>query len=367
MHLRTSLSRAMTTATTTRRPEAPFAAAVQELAAFLRDGGSKIAVITGAGISTDSGIPDYRGENGTYTLNPEYKPVFYQPFVTSDEARRRYWARSFLGFPPVMTTEPNPSHYALAALQSPLLFEPPTIPASPAVGEHYKPEDEKNRGFISTLITQNVDGLHQKAGAKDTIELHGTLHQIKCMKCGHEQDRSDFQQELAGLNLEWDSVLKSQTITSLYSRMNADGDVELRTPDDQQQQQDHLGQQKKVNALDYRKFVYPTCSCCGSGQYKPSVVFFGENIPVHSKEATNQAILESNGLLVIGTSFSTHSAFRLVKLAKDAGVPIAMVNLGQTRADPLVDYRYDMGCTQLLTAVAQELEISEVPGIIKRK
>ncbi|KAF9189344.1 NAD-dependent protein lipoamidase sirtuin-4 [Haplosporangium sp. Z 767] len=359
MHLRISFSKAVTKAATTQRPRLPLAAAVQELAAFLRDGGSKIAAITGAGISTDSGIPDYRGENGTYTLNPEYKPIFYQSFVASDEARRRYWARSFLGFPPVMTTEPNPSHYALAALQSPLLFEPPIIPVSPTAEEHRKLEDKKDRGFVSTLITQNVDGLHQKAGAKDTIELHGTLHQVKCMKCGHEQDRSDFQQILADLNPEWDNLLKSQTASSLYSRINADGDVELRTPDEQQQQQHHLDQQEQVNALDYREFIYPTCSCCRSGLYKPSVVFFGENIPIHTNEVTTQAILESNGLLIIGTSLAAYSAFRLVKLAKDVGIPIAMINLGQTRADPLVDYRYDMNSTQLLTAVARELEIDK--------
>ncbi|KAF9121538.1 NAD-dependent protein lipoamidase sirtuin-4 [Mortierella sp. 14UC] len=355
-----SVSKALSTASdaTTR---VPLTIASKELASFLRDGASNITVLTGAGVSTDSAIPDYRGENGTYTLNPDYKPVFFQAFVASDEARHRYWARSFLGFPPIMTTEPNPTHYALAALQSPLS----SLPAGPVQDRSNKDNQQQPRsGFIKNFITQNVDGLHQKAGANNVIELHGTLHRVKCMSCGHEKDRSDFQQVLADLNPEWNDLLQSQSTSRLYSRMNADGDVELKTPEQQQQHQQISNKDKE---LDYRTFQYPTCSCCGSGQYKPSVVFFGENIPKATKESSTEAILESNGLLVIGSSLATFSAFRLVQLAKDTGIPIAMINLGQSRGDALADLRYDENSSLLLKAVAQELGLGDIPGVIKRR
>ncbi|KAG0276070.1 NAD-dependent protein lipoamidase sirtuin-4 [Linnemannia exigua] len=355
-----SVSKALSTAASDATARIPLTTASKELASFLRDGASNITVLTGAGVSTDSAIPDYRGENGTYTLNPDYKPVFFQAFVALDEARHRYWARSFLGFPPIMTTEPNPTHYALAALQSPLS----SLPAGP-MQDTMDNQQPPRSGFIRNFITQNVDGLHQKAGAKNVTELHGTLHRVKCMSCGHEEDRSDFQQVLADLNPEWDDLLQSQSASRLYSRMNADGDVELKSPEQQQQQHQQISSKDKV--LDYRTFQYPTCSCCGSGHYKPSVVFFGENIPVATKESTTQAILESNGLLVIGTSLATFSAFRLVKLAKDTGVPIAIVNLGQSRGDALANLRYDENSSLLLKAVAQELGLGDIPGVIKRK
>ncbi|KAF9086390.1 NAD-dependent protein lipoamidase sirtuin-4 [Mortierella sp. AD031] len=291
-----SVSKALST-TTEATARIPLATASKELASFLRDGHSNITVLIGAGVSTDSAIPDYRGENGTYTLNPDYKPVFFQAF--------------------------------------------------------------------------NVDGLHQKAGARNVIELHGTLHRVKCMTCGHEEDRSDFQQVLADLNPEWNDLLQSQSTSRLYSRMNADGDVELKTPEQQQEQQEQQHQQEqhsnKAKGLDYRTFQYPTCSCCGSGNYKPSVVFFGENVPIEIKEASAQAILESNGLLVIGTSLATYSAFRLVKLAKDTGIPIAMINLGESRGQSLANLRYDENSSLLLKAVAHELGLGDIPGVIKQR
>ncbi|KAG0319526.1 NAD-dependent protein lipoamidase sirtuin-4 [Linnemannia gamsii] len=363
MHLRISLrsvSKALSTASDATT-KIPLATATKELASFLRDGGSNITVLTGAGASTDSAIPDYRGENGTYTLNPDYKPVFFQAFVASDEARHRYWARSFLGFPPIMTTEPNPTHYALAALQLPAPVQGPTL----NVDNKSKVQGSSKSGYIRNFITQNVDGLHQKAGARNVIELHGTLHQVKCMTCGHEEDRSDFQQVLADLNPEWNDLLQSQSTSRLYTRMNADGDVELKTPEQQQHhQQEHSSMDKR---LDYRTFQYPTCSCCGTGHYKPSVVFFGENIPPATKESTSQAILESNGLLVIGSSLATFSAFRLVQLAKQTGIPIALINLGQSRGDALADLRYDENSSLLLKAVAHELGLGDIPGTIKRR
>ncbi|KAG0325022.1 NAD-dependent protein lipoamidase sirtuin-4 [Dissophora globulifera] len=366
MRLRISLravSKALSTATASTA-RAPFPTAVNELASFLRDGRPNITVLTGAGVSTDSAIPDYRGENGTYTLNPDYKPVFYQAFVASDEARRRYWARSFLGFPPVMTSEPNPTHYALAALQSP----PPSdrLVAGPSLSIGGKVRDQERGGFIRNLITQNVDGLHQKAGAKNVIELHGTLHKVKCMSCGHEEDRSKFQQVLADRNPDWDRLLQSQSAATLYTRMNADGDVELNTPQQQRVLAAHAGTEGQ-GQLEYRNFQYPTCTSCGTGHYKPGVVFFGENVPVDTKDRTTQAVLESEGLLVVGSSLATFSAFRLVKLAKDTGIPVAIINLGNSRGNELADLRYDEPSTQLLRAVTNELGFGQIPGVVRRR
>ncbi|KAF8964156.1 NAD-dependent protein lipoamidase sirtuin-4 [Entomortierella lignicola] len=380
MRLRISLSsvsKALSTVSTTRKP--PFDTAVKELASFLRDGHPNITVLTGAGVSTDSAIPDYRGPNGTYTLNPDYKPVFYQAFVASDEAKHRYWARSFLGFPPVMTTQPNPTHYALAALQasSSSSSSPPSSSSLAQQGQlqdhtqiQIKRDQDQDqnlseKGYIKTLITQNVDGLHQRAGSKNVVELHGTLHRVRCMNCGHEEDRSEFQQVLAELNPEWNELIQSQTASKLYTRMNADGDVELKSPE-QQQQQSHSSH-PTTKQLDYHTFHFPKCSCCGTGDYKPSVVFFGENVPPHIKDVTTQSILEANALLVIGTSLTTFSAFRLVKLAKEVGVPIAMINLGKSRADDIADLRYDEPSTQMLRAVADELGLGKIPGEIKRR
>ncbi|KAF9116699.1 NAD-dependent protein lipoamidase sirtuin-4 [Mortierella sp. AM989] len=396
MRLRISLSSVSKTLSTTSidHPKIPFTTAVQELATFLRNGRPNITVLTGAGVSTDSAIPDYRGVNGTYTLNPDYKPIFYQAFVASDEARHRYWARSFLGFPPVMTTQPNPTHYALTVLQSPSSLSSLSS-SSPSLdiqgqGKIEAPQYIQNQdqgqvqvqnlnqgqrqsqnqvqdsiqsereGYIRTLITQNVDGLHQKAGARNVVELHGTLHRVKCMSCGHEEDRSEFQQVLADLNPDWNELIQSQSASSLYTRMNADGDVELKSPEQQQPR-------PNIKKLDFRTFQYPTCSCCGTGNYKPSVVFFGENVPTHIKKSTTQAILESDGLLIVGTSLTTYSAFRLVKLAKDVGIPVAIINLGKSRGDPLADLRYDEKSTQLLKAVVSELGLGQVPGEVKHR
>lgn len=255
-----------------------------------------------------------------------------------------------------MTTQPNPTHYALAALQAHSESQTPS-------GQNQDHTHRDQFGYIQTLITQNVDGLHQKAGTKNIIELHGTLHWVKCLSCGHERDRSEFQQVLADLNPDWNELIQSNNATSLYSRMNADGDVELNAPGQKIPSSSNPNQR----TLDYSTFQYPTCSSCGTGHYKPSVVLFGENVPVMVKERSMQAVLEADGLLVIGTSLATYSAFRLVKLAKDAGIPIAIVNLGHSRGDTLADLRYDESSTQLLKAVTNELGLGEIPGVIKHR
>ncbi|GJJ73337.1 NAD+-dependent protein deacetylase sirtuin 4 [Entomortierella parvispora] len=373
MRLRISLrSVAKSLSTTTHHSNGVVSSSpVQDLTSFLQDAFPGTVVLTGAGVSTDSSIPDYRGKHGTYTLNPDYKPVFYQAFVSSDEARHRYWARSFLGFPLAMRAEPNPTHYAISALQS-----SPSSPSSPATcaplpeavsgsvpGSGSVISDTKP--FVKTLITQNVDGLHQKAGSKDVIELHGTLHKVKCLSCGHEEDRTQFQHTLAALNPEWNALVENQSSASLYSRMNADGDVELKSPE--QQDQDRKSHAPvSAASLDYRTFQYPPCACCGTGVYKPNVVFFGENIPPETKERAAEAIMGSNGLLVCGTSLATYSAFRLVKQARDVGVPVAIVNIGPCRGDSLATLRCDSSSSELMAAVVDRLGMGPVEGQIKR-
>jgi len=374
MRLRISLrSVAKSLSTTTHHTHgAASLSPVQDIASFLQDAFPGTAVLTGAGVSTDSAIPDYRGKHGTYTLNPDYKPVFYQAFVSSDEARHRYWARSFLGFPPMMRAEPNPTHYAFSALQSSPSPSPSPSTCAPMPGSvpgsvpGSEPVISETKPFVKTLITQNVDGLHQKAGSKDVIELHGTLHKVKCLSCGHEEDRSEFQQTLAALNPEWNALIESQSSATLYSRMNADGDVELKSVE--QQAQDRTSHRAPVSAatLDYRTFQYPPCTCCGTGVYKPSVVFFGENIPPETKDRAAEAIMRSNGLLVCGTSLATYSAFRLVKQARDVGLPVAIVNIGASRGDNLATLRCDSSSSELMAAVVERLGMGPVGGQIKR-
>ncbi|KAG0047454.1 NAD-dependent protein lipoamidase sirtuin-4 [Gryganskiella cystojenkinii] len=374
MRLRISLrsvAKSLSTTTLHARPS-QSTDPVRDLVDFFRQGRPNITLLTGAGVSTDSNVPDYRGPTGTYTLNPGYQPIFYQNFVNSDESRRRYWARSFLGVLNMMQTSPNPTHYACSALQSPAV--PPTCAPVPGpsisgsvsvlVPGSVNSLSADQKPYVGTLITQNVDGLHQKAGAKDVIELHGTLHRVKCLNCGHEEDRSDFQETLAALNPEWDLMVKSQSSSTLYSRMNADGDVELKTVEQQAKEKEQT--KASFATLDYRSFQYPSCPCCGTGIYKPSVVFFGENIPTMTKERASEAVLGSNGLLVIGTSLATYSAFRLVKLAKEAGVPVAMVNLGRSRGDDLADIVCDGGSSEIMVGVATALGLGPIAGKVKK-
>ncbi|KAG0252853.1 NAD-dependent protein lipoamidase sirtuin-4 [Actinomortierella ambigua] len=381
----------------------PFPTAVQQLADFIRDADGRLVVLTGAGVSTDSNIPDYRGPQGTYTLNPEYQPVFYQAFRDSNAARHRYWARSFLGFPPVVRAKPNPTHYGIAALQTgnislqdgtakaaaSLAVESPSLrpPPSPVRGNAASAAAAAaaaaaRRRHVQSLITQNVDGLHQKAGAHDVIELHGSLHRVHCMKCGHKEDRAEFQHVLAGLNPEWDQLAKELSAGQLSSRMNADGDVQLDHKHDHQADggddgkgdnqerprvaaQDSSSSASTRNSLDYRYFKYPNCRQCGVGHYKPSVVYFGENIPPATKERATDAVRDASALLVMGTSLATYSAYRLVAQAKEQGIPIAMVNLGATRGDPMANLVLDESSSAIMKAVCVELGLGSIPGEIR--
>ncbi|ORY31591.1 DHS-like NAD/FAD-binding domain-containing protein [Naematelia encephala] len=293
------------------------------LARFLDEGKGKTLVITGAGVSVESGIRAYRGKEGTYS-NPNYKPILYHELVEDSPRgqmfRKRYWARSFLGYPPVRDSLPNPTHIYIAALQA--------------------------LGLAPNLITQNVDNLHPKArnlvsssmhtpsspsSATSTIpppypsrilELHGTLAKVHCLKHHHNQPRDDFQAQLAELNPVWDEEAKESERTGRRPRTNPDGDVDLQ-------------------GVDFTSFVVPPCRICDpSGKdttafVKPNVVFFGETIRPEVREESLELVQSASRLLILGTSLATYSAFRLLKLASELEKPMLMISTGPSRADPL--------------------------------
>ena len=248
---------------------------ISELRLLLAGGG--VFVLSGAGVSTDSGIPDYRDDHGAWKAR---EPVQYRDFVGSERVRRRYWARSMLGFPLMALARPNPAHLALAELEA--------------------------RGGLSLLVTQNVDGLHQRAGNESVVDLHGRLDQVRCLGCGALTARAALQSELVARNPEFvraDALIKP------------DGDAEL-------------------SDVDYQRFEVPSCAACG-GILKPHVVFFGENVPAERVNRAMSALEQSKLLLIVGTSLMVFSGFRFVRAATRAGVPIAIVNRGVTRADEL--------------------------------
>lgn len=236
--------------------------------------GRKLSVLTGAGMSTDSGIPDYRGEGRVIK-----HPMTFDLFVGSPAAQARYWARSYVGWRRISDAQPNPAHIALAEAQS--------------------------SGRVSTVTTQNVDGLHQQAGTKDVLELHGTLSRVVCMSCGEMISRQQMDGLLHRLN--------PSVVQDLGVEISPDGDAEIEVSD---------------------HFRVPVCSC--GGFYKPDVVFFGESVPVDRVKTAERSVTESEGLLVAGSSLTVNSGLRLVKLALRLQKPVVIVNLGATRADGLV-------------------------------
>ncbi|WWD19876.1 hypothetical protein CI109_104344 [Kwoniella shandongensis] len=285
--------------------------AASHLASFLDKGKGKTVMLTGAGVSVDSGIRAYRGEKGTYS-NPNYKPILYHELVEDSPRgelfRRRYWARSFLGYPPVRDAQPNPTHIYIAALQ--------------------------HLGLAPNLITQNVDNLHPKAlsllsshnpssnPSSRILELHGTLAKVHCLKHRHEQTRDSYQAEISELNPIWDHEAKEAERTGNRPRTNPDGDVEL-------------------HGVDYNSFQVPLCRICKAENkeettiVKPNVVFFGETIPPTVRDASLDLITNSSSLLIMGTSLATYSAFRLVKLALEQKKPVLMISTGPSRADSM--------------------------------
>ncbi|RLN94018.1 hypothetical protein BBJ28_00024889, partial [Nothophytophthora sp. Chile5] len=288
---------------------------VMHLRKFLDAGRGKTMVLTGAGISTDSGIPDYRGPNGVYNRNKDFRPIQFQEFVGAHTYRQRYWARSFLGWPKILFTEPNGSHHALTELQ--------------------------RSGAVSSILTQNVDRLHTKSGAEEVVELHGSLHEVECQECKHVSSRQSYQDALRDLNpkvAEWLSDHPEKgagDVASSVNNVNPDGDVDI--------------------TWNYDDFVYPACVKCG-GVVKPRwtlvpLVFFGENMPMATRTEAMDRVSDADALLVVGSSLKVFSAMRLINHAHARGIPIAIVNLGPTRADELCDLRLDTHCTSLLTEV----------------
>lgn len=250
----------------------------------------RLFVLTGAGCSTDSGIPDYRDADGSWKRTP---PVTYQAFMGEEHTRRRYWARSLLGWRHFGRAQPNLSHRALQRLEA--------------------------DGRLELLVTQNVDGLHQQAGHRRVIDLHGRLDQVRCMACEHRLPRADFQQELERLNPAW---------CGLHATEAPDGDADL-------------------DAADFGRFAVPSCPACG-GVLKPDVVFFGENVPRERVMDAMQALQAADAVLVVGSSLMVFSGYRFVHAAVRAGKPVAAVNLGLTRADPLLSLKIEQPCAQAL-------------------
>lgn len=254
------------------------------------DAHPRLFVLTGAGISTDSGIPDYRDRAGQWKRMP---PVTYQAFMHELATRQRYWARSLVGWRRFGHAAPNATHQALVALEQ--------------------------RGRMELLLTQNVDRLHQRAGSQRVIDLHGRLDEVRCMACNWRQGRHDFQRELVARNADW---------AHLDAVDAPDGDADL-------------------DGHDFSRFDVPPCPACG-GIAKPDVVFFGENVPRERVEAATRAWSDSDAVLVVGSSLMVFSGYRFVAAAARAGKPVATVNLGVTRADPLVTLKVDAPCAEAL-------------------
>lgn len=259
--------------------------------------GRRTVVLTGAGCSTESGIPDYRGPTGSLRKR---EPMRYQEFARSADARTRYWARSAVGWPRFATARPNEGHQALARLEA--------------------------AGAVMGLITQNVDGLHSEAGSMRVVELHGSLHRVLCLACAWSLGRGELQRELMALNpgfSGWEAALAP------------DGDADLSP--------EHVA-----------GFRVPPCRACG-GVLKPDVVFFGENVPGPVVEAAWALLDEAEALLVVGSSLAVYSGFRFVRAAAERRMPIALVNMGPTRADELATVRVESPAGVALGALARAL------------
>jgi len=259
-----------------------------------------VVVLSGAGISTESGIPDYRGPSGA-TLR-RHAPMTYQAFTGDPVARRRYWARSHIGWQLMRTATPNDGHRAVAALEE--------------------------QGLVIGTITQNVDGLHQAAGSREVVDLHGRLDRVVCLSCRATVSRADVRERLDAVNAGWRA-----TVTAV----NPDGDVDL--PD-----------------AELDGFVVVDCETCG-GLLKPDVVYFGESVPVDRVTASYGLVDRARLLLVLGTSLHVFSGRRFVVRAANAGIPVAIVNDGPTRGDDVALLKLDEPLGATLTALLHALSV----------
>lgn len=250
----------------------------------------RLFVLTGAGCSTNSGIPDYRDRDGNWKRT---QPVTYQSFMGEAATRRRYWARSLIGWQRFGQAAPNATHHALARLEA--------------------------QGGCRLLVTQNVDRLHQAAGHRAVVDLHGRLDRVRCMGCGATMARQAFQDELAAANPDW---------LALDAATAPDGDADL-------------------DCVDFSCFEVPACRACG-GLLKPDVVFFGETVPRDVVAQAQAALAEADAMLIVGSSLMVYSGFRFVRSASERQLPIAAVNLGRTRADDLLTLKVEAPCERAL-------------------
>jgi NAD-dependent SIR2 family protein deacetylase len=264
----------------------------EDLRAFVEKS-RRLFVLTGAGCSTDSGIPDYRDLDGSWKRQ---RPVQFVSFVRDPLMRRRYWARSLIGWRSFGGARPNAAHHALARLEA--------------------------TGHTGLLVTQNVDGLHQAAGSHRVIDLHGRLDRVTCMTCRHGAARSSWQRHLEDLNTEW---------TLLDAPIAPDGDADLDT-------------------IDFAAFDVPDCPRCG-GIVKPDVVFFGESVPPWRHAQATAALATSDSMLVVGSSLMVHSGYRYAVAARRLGLPIAALNLGRTRADALLSLKVEAPAGETLDQI----------------
>jgi NAD-dependent SIR2 family protein deacetylase len=262
-----------------------------------------VTVLSGAGLSTESGIPDYRGPSGQARRTGS--PMTYQEFTGSAGARQRYWARSHFGWRHVTGAAPNAGHRAVAALE--------------------------RAGFVSGIITQNVDGLHQAAGARAVTELHGSLHRVVCLSCWERSSREVLDARLRAANPAWTAAA-----VGIEPAVNPDGDVALE---------------------ETGGFSVVDCLACG-GLLKPDVVFFGENVPKARVEECFALVSASSALVVLGSSLTVMSGLRYVRHAASLGIPVLIVNQGTTRGDDLATARLDAPLGAALTSLARELGLA---------
>ncbi len=250
--------------------------------------GRRTVVLSGAGISTDSGIPDYRGPE---TIKKNRKPVLHADFVHKEEARQRYWSRSYCGWPRVRNAEPNRCHEIVAELET--------------------------AGVVTGVVTQNVDGLHQAAGSRLVLELHGALERVICLSCGTFESRESVQQRLKVYNPGFHEAVCGRD----GSEIAPDGDIELP-------------------AEMTRGFQIPSCLKCG-GILKPDVVFFGDSVPSGRVDKARQMVTAAEALLVVGSSLTVFSGFRFIKQACSEEKPIVIMTIGPTRGDKFAEVKID--------------------------
>ena len=260
----------------------------------------RLFVLSGAGVSTDSGIPGYRDTEGRWKRTP---PILLQDFLSYPSVRQRYWIRSMVGWRIVAGARPNAAHHGLSRLEA--------------------------AGRLQQLVTQNVDGLHQRAGSIDVIELHGNLGRVRCLDCGADHSRESVQRTLEAENPDFLSTKAS---------LAPDGDAD-------------------VEACYVDAFRVPACARC-AGVLKPDVVFFGEAVPRYRVDAALDALAKSDAVLVIGSSLMVYSGFRFCEWADKMGKPIAAINLGRTRADHLLSLKIERSCADALGSLIEQLGIN---------